>query len=753
MITAIPNQPLNFIPSDLIIECPDKRIALLATEDDILRFQVAVDAPSGGEYSNELRNWEVVFDWGGFNGSFVSNVSGWLCNVEPAAGGYMEPIVDVFVPTVGVFYQIIVDLPSITGTATLTIAGQSFILSAPGQHSILFIAANTNGPRITLDTGETRVCVERVRIFEVATVDDTCVITVEVVEAETGDVLTSFDSELRPDLFVITATAISVSLPLTGITGIDGSCVFIRISSSCDDGGDPLCSQPIKVGQCKNTMSVRACLDYDSMGFAAPAVFNVRLLASLVRPRFEYDSSEERWSDGTINRYYIDRQRVMDLLIQPVDESLHPFLAALPMFDHVYIGETEYSVDATGYEPAYGDGTGTAAVSLSVRAKRELMRRVTCDEPGEGCNPINDPICQLPGIQFNERIASDGGFFVDVVYYSNFGFVPGVMQVAIDGVDLSPVMLVAFGTFSYGPYAPGQTFDVSVANAEDPGCPYVHPTITANTGCPPGGAGRGAIIWVSSISLAVTTTTGLATLRYASGSQSIGSFFIPTPGAACLWSSDEYGTQIGSVTRINANSGVSFIDVTEFALLERLELYTSGVTDLDVTANPLLDFLKVEASLMTTIDLSANPLIYFLYIVAPLTTIDLSAQTALTTLELLAPPILSLDLSANTSIADLTIQAGINGLDLTGFLALRTLRLTCPSLTTMTIPAAAPLREVVADGAALDVTSVDAICNALTSATTGQHSSIVGGTSAAPTAASLTARNNYIAAGNTLVTN
>lgn len=752
MITAIPNQPLNFLASDLIVDCPDKRIPLLATDEDTIRFQVAVDAPSGGEYSNELRDWDVAFDWGGFDGSFVSNVQGWQCNVEPAAGGYLEPIADLFAPTVGVSYQIIVDLPSITSTATLTIGGQSFILSTPGAQSILFIAANTNGPRITLDNSDSRICVDRVRIFEVVSVDDTCVITVEVVDAETEAVLQEYNSEDRPDLFEITATAISVSVPM-GIEDINGACVFLRVSSSCDDGGDPLCSQPIKVGPCKSTVAIRACLDHDAMGFAAPAIFNVRLLASLVRPRFEYDSSEERWSDGTINRYYIDRQRVMDLMIQPVDESLHPFLAALPMFDHVYIGETEYSVDATGYEPAYGDGTGTAAVSLSVRAKRELMRRVTCDEPGEGCNPINDPICQLPGIQFNERIASDGGFFVDVVYYSNFGFVPGVMQVAIDGVDLSPVMLVAFGTFSYGPYTPGQTFDVSVANAEDPGCPYVHPTITANTGCPPGGVGRGAIIWVSSISLAVTTTTGLATLRYASGSQSIGSFFIPTPGAACLWSSDEYGTQIGSVTRINASNGVTFIDVTEFALLERLELYTSGVADLDITANPLLDFLKVEASLMTTIDLSANPLIYFLYLAAPLTTIDLSAQPLLTTLELLAPPILSLDLSANTSIADLTIQAGINGLDLTGFLALRTLRLTCPSLTTVTIPAAAPLREVKAAGAALDVASVDAICNALTSATTGQHSSIAGGTSAAPTAASLTARNNYIAAGNTLVTN
>ena len=477
MITGIPNQPINFLPFSVITECPDKRIPLNILEDDVLRFQVAIDAPSGGGsygYSNEVRNWQVVSDWGSVGGgSWVSNVLGWQCNTASAPGAYLRPLVNPFAPTVGAVYQVVVDIHTITGTSTFSMGGQTFSLSAPGQFAFMMIAANTDDARVTLDTAESFICLAQVRVFEIIGADESCTITVDVVDAETGDVLREINSDDHPGLFVITAGSISVSVLVSGIEAIDGRCVYLRISSSCDDGGDPLCSQPIRVGDCAGAIVVRACLDHDAMGFGAPAIFDVRLKASLVRPRFEYETSEERWSDGTINRYYIDRQRTMDLLIQLVDEALHPFLAALCMFDHVYIGDDEYSVDANGYDPAYGESTGTAAVALVVRPKRELLRRVTCEEPGPGCDPANDPPCD-PANVFIDYVWSedDQGYIITVNVYAAVGFVPERVRMYVDGVLSDDIAWVSPTEYIFGPVPASSDIIIELSNSTVPECDW-----------------------------------------------------------------------------------------------------------------------------------------------------------------------------------------------------------------------------------------------------------------------------------------
>ena len=76
-----------------------------------------------------------------------------------------------------------------------------------------------------------------------------------------------------------------------------------------------------------------------------------------------------------------------------------------------------------------------------------------------------------------------------------------------------------------------------------------------------------------------------------------------------------------------------------------------------------------------------------------------------------------------------------------------------PNLTSITLNAGIQLEQVIVYQGALSAAYVDAICNALDPTATGKVSNIAAPGMAAPTAASLAARNAYIANGNTLVTN
>ena len=487
MITAIPNQPISFLPSSLLVDCPDKRLPLIAKDDDILRFQIALDAPAGQyAYQDAVRDWDATFEWGG-PGSWVAVVGGGMCAIEAAPGGYIQPISNLFAPVVGAVYIVTIEVMSIAGMCTFTMGGQSFTLSTSGTQSITVTAATTDGPRITLDNSDSRICVGQVMVFVSLSIADGCEITVEIVDAVTDSTLYEFNSTDRPDLFMIAGGIVGVTAALIGVEYLEpGSCVFLRVTYSCnDEEGDSLCSQPISIDNgCKGTILIRACLDNDALGFAAPAIMEVRVKASLVRPRWEHDASEERWSDGTIFRYYIDRQRVMPLLLQPIDEVLHPFMAALCMFDHVYIEGTEYSVDADGYDPDYGDATtGTAGTLLTVRPKRELLRRVSCDAPGPGCDPANDPPCGAPNVFVTYEFDEDaGGYIITVNVYSALGFLPDRVRLYIDGVEAEDIQWTTPSEYLLGPVPAGSTAIVELTNRDEPSCDWSTAIVMPN--CP-----------------------------------------------------------------------------------------------------------------------------------------------------------------------------------------------------------------------------------------------------------------------------
>lgn len=612
MLTPIPNQPIDFTASPIIVDCHDARIPLLAAADDVLRFQVLVE-PATGPYGSALREWDPGTDWGG-PGSWVSVDGGGVCAPSSAAGAYIEPIVSPFSPVVGTTYVIELDVTSITGIVGLTFGGQSLVLSMPGLQTYTLAAATTDPPRLTLTNASSRICVLRVSLYEVLAPALGCSVVVDIIDASDDSVVGTVSTESRPELFTLSGSNLGVALPL-GDYEVP-ACIYLRASSACDDPITYLCSQPISVGEdCKGTIVVRACLDHDALGFSAPAMLETRLRASLVRPRWEVDSSEERWSDGTINRFYIDRQRVMDLMIQPIDQSLHPFIAALCMFDHVYLDGAEYVLDAGGSEPAYGEQTGTAAIQISVKPKRELLRRISCDAPGTGCAPSTDPQCAAPNAQVNHYYDCDGGgYFVEVIVYSAIGFLPDRINITLDGAPYDSEVWSTPTSYLFGPFPLASAIGVEITNAAEPDCDW-STSIQLPT-CEGPGFGRFKTVDAASFYVILDVAAGepeYGTLR------SVGAFGLggetviaagvpyyldgsPIQQEFCFYASDDEGNPLDTLSEFSVNgSDATEVDVTQLCFLSVLDVARTFVTSLDMSGNPLLGVINAEESLVTAI--------------------------------------------------------------------------------------------------------------------------------------------------------
>jgi hypothetical protein len=260
-------------------------------------------------------------------------------------------------------------------------------------------------------------------------------------------------------------------------------CFNLELRDECGAYPVTYCSQALEVIPCGNTVMVRVCLDYDGLGFVA-GYFTARLRASLVNPTWEYDTAQERLSNGRINRHYIDRQAVYQFSIETASQFLHPFLAALAMFDHFYIGETEWSVDAETYAPDYGDGrVSTGAVVLTVRKQKELMRRVLCDDLGEGCNPANDPICPEANAVLS-TVLTEGDLFVRVDIFSSLGFVVSSIEWSINGVDQDSISVGGVpGAYALGDVVPGDVVVVTFTNASNPECNDTRAAYTVQNPC------------------------------------------------------------------------------------------------------------------------------------------------------------------------------------------------------------------------------------------------------------------------------
>ena len=220
-------------------------------------------------------------------------------------------------------------------------------------------------------------------------------------------------------------------------TGITEGCFTLELISNCND--QSITSQTFKVvnnglpdGDC-DTLLIRACNDYDNIGFSVPFVPRIRILARMGWPVYSTEVLEERDSTGKITRSFGDRTKTLTIKTGILNEWDHAFLSTLPIWDHVYIENQEVVVANGKYEPLYGEGQWlNGAVTFDVSPKAELVRKVACGPAGTGCDPDNDPICFEPQMYF-AFVATGSGIELQVTLVSSYNFTPGNASLSVNG--------------------------------------------------------------------------------------------------------------------------------------------------------------------------------------------------------------------------------------------------------------------------------------------------------------------------------
>ena len=374
----IPNQPLAFNAGRLagcLCEGPTER--LLLRNDDTLRFQVGVEGLDVCG-SNELLAspaFQDPSDWASEGGWAIDQ--GQTCFTTGVTRlPQCQRLRDLsFTPTTGSFYLIEITVLTITSIVTADFGGQTFVITKPGTTTVVVQALGPASIRLCTTSD---VCIAYVSVKEVA-----FGITVELLEeGSISNPVDEFTFDTNPERFVITGNTITVAYPMTYIPN---GCYYIRLTDECSLS--QITSMGINVGDHACTILVQCCNSGDAMGFDLTD-FNpeIRVYGKLVRPAFDYDTVEDRWSNGKVDRTYADRRRTMDLRIDRLGEMGHDFVSTFPLWDRLIIEGEEYIAKSEPYEPDYTDvWDDVAPVIVKVEPKQELVRKVRCAEDDGGC--------------------------------------------------------------------------------------------------------------------------------------------------------------------------------------------------------------------------------------------------------------------------------------------------------------------------------------------------------------------------------
>lgn len=701
MISPIPNQPISFVQS-LVKGCDidaERRSSYIATTDE-LRFQVKY--LQCGDTPNLVSDSMIYWTPQGLSWRFSGSGA---CITEGMAGaGISYP---AFEPVPGTAYRIVIDAVNFVGQFILTVGGNDFTLTGDAGYDLFFIAGTNQFPVIYPLNDESSGCIQDgVYIYEM-----TAELTVRFMQG--ADELYSVNYADEPEYFSFVNGGINVIMPMS-VTGIAvGECFTIEMTDDCDDV--TLVSQQfraVSADDCKY-LAIRACNDYDAMGFANPFSPRIRIPATLARPRYQYETNDERHSNGRNYRSFADRDREMTLGTDPLNEDDHSFLSALPLFSHVYIGNDEMFFNADTYEPAYGDvWSATGAVQMQVKFKQELLRNVQCGPELEGCAPVNDPICNIPSILFSwtdnilrANLTSNAGFLVDTIRVISGEFDSGEQH--YPGIPSS---------LYYGPFPDGQLTTIYVTNLTMPTCNYRRDLYVPVFACP----GPMFTIGGDNAFIALETSTGYIRYRAADGVMYGGmdsnEYELPG-GTYCSYSSSGFDETVGSgyITTFTAG-GISSIDTHGLNAVQQFRLDESSVTYVDLS-------IMIYATII------------ILDVVEEILSIDVSQNTLLDLLRIRRAPL-------------------ITSLDLTGLTALKTLDVQeCDLLSSITLDPAMLLQQVLVTDAAIDATIVDALINRCDASHAFGVLNLSGGTNASPTAASDTNRLALIANGWTVTTN
>lgn len=401
MIRAIPNQPVNF-GSSLLAGCLCDELEpslLIDPSEDSILFQMLVDICDGAE--NQIDNpdfqgvnWKAGLGWTLFPGQ--------ACGAALALSTLQD---DSLTPVVGDNYVLHFVIANVRDTVSWSFGGNSGTFGTSGTNTGAFTiditveAFSTAALVITLDTDDSGICFNMIAAYPANRG-----IVVDLVDSD-GNVIETWNPDDDSSSFTFYDDIMSVDLPL-GEVEISG-CFTVRVTNTCGDVVTVLTSQTLQAVSAGCTLKLRACNDTTALGFA-PTPFEIRLNASLTHPTYQYEVSGQRRSNGRIMNNYVDRQRTMELRIGLQSEWVHPFIAALPVFAHFYVGQQEFVFDAEGYEPLYGDVfEGTGGIVLSLKPKEELFRRVQCEAEGPGCLPPPNLWVQGTGPNNNFVITQD----------------------------------------------------------------------------------------------------------------------------------------------------------------------------------------------------------------------------------------------------------------------------------------------------------------------------------------------------------
>jgi hypothetical protein len=472
-LTPIPNQPINLLPTEIITSCPDVDHPTLIAEGDTVLLQFQQERCEGAE------QWIVspTFKGGDWNtnetvGWTVQTGAGGVCAVVDNGGSILQNT--NWTPNVGQLYELRIVVNSVQGSGFfVNVAGLIFSLTGVGEYVFTFIAQNTDQLQLQLADDTSAGCIGSVFVYDANT-------SFELAIVQNGVDVAVVDPVNQPYLFTYSGRNVVVEWPLP--EAVSGCFGFV-LRDACGYG-NPVewCSQPFKVADCKSTVKLRVCNDAEALGFVAGR-FEVRVQASLIRPTWEYEVAEERLSNGRINRHFIDRQSVYQFLIEIQNEKLHPFLAAMSMFDHFYIEDGAWSIDAEAYAPGYDSLTGSGGVALNVRKVQELVRKVLCDDAGPGCDPADDPICSTADVTI-ATVWVEGELFIRVDVLSSLGFEVSQINWSIDEVAQTPVSVGGVaGPYALGPVLSGQLIQITFVNAQDPLCNDVREVLEVPSSC------------------------------------------------------------------------------------------------------------------------------------------------------------------------------------------------------------------------------------------------------------------------------
>lgn len=402
-LQPIPNQPVGFVPTRLqgALCGADPEEVLLVSDGDTLGFQFRFNTcDNAGEIGDPT--FIAPDDWRNLGGWVFEN--GTVCKASGSSALSLEYA--LWNPDPGTRYQLTVIVTSLSGLPTEVnyiqwrLGGESGFIFAPGTYVFDVLAISGQRLSFTASSAGTSACLS---LAQVAVLDPDNAVTIVDLD---GDTIQEYTFATDPDLFDYSGGFLTVRLPVDDAWG---NCFRVKVDDPCAEV--EYTSQIAKFINPAKTIKVRTCNSGPGMGFGAGFAPEARYIAKLVRSTFDYEEGVERSTTGKINRYYAERMRSMEFRVDDAGEIAHDFLSTFPLWDHVYLGQEEYSFKAEGFEPDYGDiWEAHGSIIMPVEPQRENMRKVRCapDDQG-GCVPPPNYLVQGTGPNTNYITLNSGG--------------------------------------------------------------------------------------------------------------------------------------------------------------------------------------------------------------------------------------------------------------------------------------------------------------------------------------------------------